>query len=77
MAQGSGELRDAPKTGQDLLFTTSAMAKAKGHWMELGEAKHRPNDGVVHPMRAGESGELLAKGRCGCRRFSWVQGDTE
>lgn len=40
---------------------TSSVAKAKGHRIELGEAKHRPNEGVVHPLKAGGSGELLAK----------------
>lgn len=76
VAQGSGELRDPPKNGKDLLFTSST-AKAKAHWMELAEAKHRSKEGVVHPVSPVGSRELLAKGRCGCRRFSWIQGDTE
>lgn len=61
MAQGSGELRDPLKHGDNLLFTTFCIAKANCHRIELEEAKHRSNEEVVHLVKVGGSGELLVK----------------
>jgi len=74
VAQRSGELRNIPKNGGDLL---SPSTRAKGHWLELAEDEHGTHECTVYPTKAGGSGELLTKGHCGCRKFSWIQGDIE
>ncbi|PKU39179.1 rna-directed dna polymerase from mobile element jockey-like [Limosa lapponica baueri] len=61
VAEGSGALRDPPKNGEDLLFTTSSTAKAKGHQMERAAAKHKSKE--VQIRKCSVSSRVWAEGQ--------------